>query len=371
MTKVCIISPVHDTTDIRIFKKQALSLLNQGYQVSAICKQDSAGFAAIFDIKLQTLAYKSRLSRFISLPKILKLALKEKADIYHIHNPDTLPIGILLKVFRKKVIYDTHENFKKKILLRQWIPKALRAVIASSVFYTEKLFSYCFDATIVTQDEQLKTYHGTTLIGNSPLLPSDFFMDCVKPKSADIIKLVYVGGISEDRGLSNMLTLYSVLNSITTSELHLAGPAINSTSKEDIISKVEEHKNVFYHGVLMQKEAFKLIKQSDFGLILLNDVADYKNTSPNKLFEYMMQSTPFIASDFKKWKEVTHGVNAGFFISTNKIDNNFAQLLSKYKNSPKMYNTMSKEGSVFIKNHYNWQIVDEPKLLNLYTNIIG
>ncbi|CCO48260.1 putative Glycosyl transferase, group 1 [Vibrio nigripulchritudo SOn1] len=365
--KVTIISPVHKVDDIRIYKKQAASFLSQGYTVSAIAKKgaDSQLVFQVFE-----LCYKRRISRFLSIPKLIYIAWKEDANIYHIHNPDTLPIGLVLKLFGKTVIYDTHENFRKKILLRQWIPRAIRGLVANSVFYVEKLFSHCFDATIVTQKEQLSDFARSYLIGNSPILDREFSNNTSNPLSS-ALRLVYVGGISQDRGLNKMLELCSIMNSITPTELYLIGPTINSMSEQELSLIVGKLNNVFYEGVLDQKSAFKIVNSCDYGLILLEDVADYRDTNPNKLFEYMMLSTPFVASDFLKWKELLSDINAGFFIQPKDINIDFARKLINLRYNEELYQEMSNSGVDFVKNVYNWNIYDEPKLLGLYKKLLG
>lgn len=369
--KITIVCPVHEANDIRLYKKQAISLINAGYEVSMISKKNSAEISTSPNLNNIELTYKNRFVRLLSIPKIIVIALKEHADVYHIHNPDTLPVGLVLKLFGKKVIYDTHENFRKKILLRKWIPKLIRSVVANSVFYAEKTLSYCFDATIVTQEEQCSDYVRSCLIGNSPLIADNRDIKIEQNDIEQPTKLVYLGGISEDRGLSTMLKLCSLMNNISPTELYLIGPVINSLSSNELLIEVNKNDNVFYEGVLNQEMAFDLVKNCDYGLILLEDVADYSDTSPNKLFEYMMLSTPFIATDFTKWKALLSGISAGFFISPEGIDFNFANKLINTRNDQKSYQAMSKSGIDFVYQKYNWAISDEPQLLNLYKKVLG
>jgi glycosyltransferase involved in cell wall biosynthesis len=160
------------------------------------------------------------------------------------------------------------------------------------------------------------------------------------------------------------------MNNISPTELYLIGPVINSLSSNELLIKVNKNDNVFYEGVLNQEVAFDLVKNCDYGLILLEDVADYSDTSPNKLFEYMMLSTPFIATDFTKWKALLSGISAGFFISPEGIDFNFANKLINTRNDQKSYQDMSKSGIDFVYHKYNWVISDEPQLLKLYKRVL-
>lgn len=369
MHKVCIVSPVHNTSDIRIFKKQFTSLVNRGFKVSVICRADMIYAKSTKGVKITALDYSNRFLRFLHIPKIIYMALKDNADVYHIHNPDTLPVGIVLKLFGRKVIYDTHENFRKKILLRKWIPSLIRATIANMVFYGEKACSHLFNATIVTQEEQKKDYKRSCLIGNSPILPKRHSL-LNKSLEKDVLRLVYVGGISEDRGLSHMLRLCSLMNEVHPTELTLIGPAINSLTNEKLLELVSKTSNVIYKGTLAQSEAFEIVKGSHYGLILLDDVADYRETSPNKLFEYMMLGTPFIATNFDKWQSLLGSINAGFFVTPSTLNLQIAKKIAQAWLDDDNYKALSTEGAGFICNTYNWELTDEPKLLKLYEEVL-
>ena len=50
---------------------------------------------------------RNRLERMTKVVwKLFRLALKEKADIYSFHDPELIPIALLLKLLGKKVIYE-------------------------------------------------------------------------------------------------------------------------------------------------------------------------------------------------------------------------------------------------------------------------
>jgi len=53
-----------------------------------------------------------------------------KPDIVHFHDPELIPLGILLKVIGYKVIYDVHEDVPRMVLSRQWLPWIMRKPVA-------------------------------------------------------------------------------------------------------------------------------------------------------------------------------------------------------------------------------------------------
>ena len=111
--KICMLSSTHSAFDDRIFYREAKSLSLAGYEVVIIAQHDKEEI--IDNIKIVPLPIpKNRLHRMIKTAwKLFKLALKEKADVYHFHDPELMPIGILLKPKGKKIVYDVHEDYEQ------------------------------------------------------------------------------------------------------------------------------------------------------------------------------------------------------------------------------------------------------------------
>ena len=66
-------------------------------------------------------------------------ALGLKADLYHIHDPELLTAGYLLRLRGKKVIYDIHEDLPRQIFGKSYLRPYLRASIS---FLIERLENF-------------------------------------------------------------------------------------------------------------------------------------------------------------------------------------------------------------------------------------
>jgi len=60
-------------------------------------------------------------------------ALRQNGDVYHFHDPELIPLGLLLAARGKLVVYDIHEDAPADILHKDYIPRRLRRPLMWSV----------------------------------------------------------------------------------------------------------------------------------------------------------------------------------------------------------------------------------------------
>ena len=132
MNRVCHVTSVHPRYDVRIFLKECVSLAKAGYEVTLLCADNLP--AEIRDgVTIKSVDYfpSGRIKRILGAKKaMLKGALEIDADIYHLHDPELLPVALSLKNRGKIVIFDSHEDYPLNIFHKEWIPKLLRNFIS-------------------------------------------------------------------------------------------------------------------------------------------------------------------------------------------------------------------------------------------------
>ena len=52
---------------------------------------------------------------------VYRHAVEIDVDLYHFHDPELIPIGLMLKMGGKKVIYDVHEDLPGDIITKNYI----------------------------------------------------------------------------------------------------------------------------------------------------------------------------------------------------------------------------------------------------------
>ena len=119
MLRVCHMTSVHLRYDVRVLKKECVSLANAGFQVYLVVNDEMKNeIKDSVQIISTTYKPKNRIDRMLRATKeVYQKALAIDADIYHFHDPELLPYGYLLKKKGKKVILQGSRLSVKSICL--------------------------------------------------------------------------------------------------------------------------------------------------------------------------------------------------------------------------------------------------------------
>ena len=168
---------------------------------------------SIFDVGKQ----KNRFRRiFKSSNDVYKKALELNCNIYHLHDPELIRIGLKLKRNGKKVIFDIHENIALQILSKEYIPKILRRIISKiyRLYEIKKLKK--FDALIIAEHSYKKYY--SSLNNNLVTVLNMPKIDHLKKFYSDNRinnEIFYIGGISNNRGFDVLIQSLKILKQNT------------------------------------------------------------------------------------------------------------------------------------------------------------
>lgn len=100
--KVVHMTTVHSALDPRIFHKECRSLQRAGFQVTIIGPNPADMIADRVKIKAIS-RDESRAARMTrTVWRVYQEALRQHADVYHFHDPELIPVGLLLRASGKK-----------------------------------------------------------------------------------------------------------------------------------------------------------------------------------------------------------------------------------------------------------------------------
>ncbi len=367
--KVAHLTSVHSQHDTRIFHKQCKSLAAYGYDVSLVVKSDKDDVQDGIRI-LSIRERNNRFQRFLgSSREVYSRALASGAMIVHFHDPELIPVGILLALRGKKVVYDVHEDLPRQILNKTWIAPRLRYPVSWMAAFAEWLGSRWFFSAIAAATPTIaKRFPATktATVQNFPiqgeLAPDSPTNYRDRPKN-----IVYVGGISRARGIiENIRALEHVKHK--PCRFQLAGAFIEKDLESEC-RRLGGWSTVDYHGFLSREEVCSLLGRAKLGLVLLHPTPNYLDSLPIKLFEYMAAGIPVIASDFPLWREIVEGAGCGLLVDPMKPEE-IAKAIDWVLDNPQQAEEMGEKGRTAVIEKYNWGN-EEKKLFRLYGKLMG
>lgn len=378
--KVCILTTVHPPFDTRIFHKQAKTLVEAGYDVTLVAQHDKDGVVDGVNI-IAPPRPRNRFRRIFGLTwRAFRLALRQGADIYHLHDPELLPWGALLDLItRAKVIYDVHENVRKQILNKLWLLPWIRRPLSLAYLLIENICLSFIDRIIIAEDSYIKNYQGynnVTAIRNYPILSylkhhADAVPQAIT-RATSSLKATYVGGITRSRGVVELIEALRIVRSDGQHvELNLVGPIIPKSFKNELHSLVQDYdfeKNVHMPGTVAHNEVYRILFASHIGIATLYPDPNYVESLPTKLFEYMATGLPVIASNFPLWKEIVEGSGCGICVDPLKPEE-IAKAIRYLIEHPRLRKEMGENGRRAVQEKYNWE-KESVELLGLYRSLL-
>lgn len=367
ISTVVHLTSVHQRSDTRIFIKQCSSLAER-YQTSLVVA-DGKGNSKINDVHIHDVgSFKSRKDRIINAPKaILKEALEINADLYHLHDPELIPIGLKLKKLGKTVIFDSHEDVPNQILSKYYLSPLVRRPISELMKWYEVFACSKLDAVIAAtpfiEEKFLKINPNTVNVNNYPIVEE---FASIAHRSGDSKKVFYVGSITAVRGIEEIV---NALNFTQSNATLLLGGSFADNKLEDKVKKTKGWRKVEYLGFINRQQIETCLSESIAGLVVLHPTPSFLDSLPVKMFEYMSAGVPVIASDFPLWKTIINENECG--ICVDPLDPKaIAEAIDYFIQNPSIAMKMGENGRESVKIKYNWDI-EKSKLFSLYDKLLA
>ena len=368
--QVSHLSSVHPFFDTRILLKQCKSLEQAGFKVTLTARKEDGLRETIDGVDVIPFPiYRNRLKRILLSPfKMVGMARKQKADIYHFHDPELLPVGVMLKLLGKKVIYDVHEDYSKQLLYKPWLKsRVLKRIMAGSFRLFEKV-SILFIDRIVAATPDIATRfpaRKTVTVRNVPMLNlirerAPFERDEEMKKTGAVI--IYAGSLAGVRGTKEIIEAMAMLEK--PAQLWLLGKWESNAFAESC-AKLDGWKHVKYLGFTTPAEVYGYMKAADIGLSVLYPIKNYLTSLPVKAFEYMACGVPMIMSDFPFWQEIFG--DCAMFTDPREAEKIAAQI-NILLNDKELAGGMSRKGEALVIKHYSWE-EEKKNLINIYEEI--
>lgn len=353
--KVCNLTSVHPRYDTRIFLKQcwAQSLQGEAHLVVADNGKDEIkDNIHIHSVK----GYRNRFFRMtLAVWNVYRRAKSIKADICILHDPELLSIALLLKKTGAKVFFDSHECYTESLQNAYWIPSFLRKYVVRLYQNIESFILPRLDGVIAATDHIADVLHkynkNIFVLHNYALLKE--FSECKKPDFDRNNRVLYCGGITENRNILNMIKALELCHNDV--KLILCGTFSPSALIEQC-KLLPGWDKVEYMGYIDRQKLHNLATKCFCGMVLFNYENNNKNGIPNKIFEYVGMYLPVIASNFDLWKKIIGNNNAPFGLFVNPKDpQEIAAAIDKLYENKALAKQLGESGRNAVEMKYNFE----------------
>ena len=234
---------------------------------------------------------------------MFEAAVNEKPDVVHVHELILLSLGLRIKKKTgAKVIYDIHEDYPRQReneeVGRSSIYKFFNRILSYRIEVDENRKAKKCDFLICATEHICERFESINpnimTIMNYPIIDVDFLPE-YNERSKDFC---YFGTINRARGVPQMVEAFKNINA----NLYLGGN-IPEDYKE-YLQRLDGWEKVNVLGFVSREKVNAVSRNCIAGLLTILPTGNYYYSVPNKLFEYMSNGIPVIASDFPTFKEI-------------------------------------------------------------------
>jgi glycosyltransferase involved in cell wall biosynthesis len=369
---VAHLTSVHKPTDLRIFQRECRSLAAAGYAVTLIAQGEC-------DRELDGVSIKAlprpanRLQRMTrTLWQLYRQAVQSNAMLFHFHDPELIPAGLLLRLSGRKVIYDMHENVPHQILGgddKRWIPRWLRRPVAWLFAVFERICAPCFSAVIAANTEIARharhVNRRVVLIGNYPEAAEfrDFSAISARFTSGRIANF---GGISYRTCSRQVVLSLALLPAALRATMLLAGSATDSALAAEL-EQLPGWSRVQCIGTQPRARILDELREAAMAVVLFSPAPNHYGVGSNRFYEALAAGLPVIVSNFPNWQALIDRIGCGIAVDP-RDPAAIAAAIEHLLTHPEEAALMGARARQAFLNEFCWDS-EERKLLALYRQL--
>jgi glycosyltransferase involved in cell wall biosynthesis len=369
--RVLHLSSHHQPFDNRIFARECRSLAAAGYAVGLVCQHEHD--ETVDGVRILAVPpYRGRLDRLTRTAyRVFRRALAERAALYHFHDPELIPWGLLLRLTGRAVVFDVHEDYATALAERTWLPPFAGRPASRLYDLFASLAARAFEI-VIAERYYARRFPGAVPVLNYPRLEK--FQDLTRierPRAAAgaPLRLLYTGSITASRGA---LIHAGLVDHLPLAEVHLLGQCSPEMAAA-MRARAQASPRLTIEGIGRYVPHARILaayrQPWTAALALLPDTPHYREKELTKLFEYMAAGIPIVCSDFPVWRELVEGSGAGIAVDPTDPAAIVAAI-AHLQADPLAAQAMGAAGRRAVEARFNWAS-QERNLLGLYRSLLG
>jgi glycosyltransferase involved in cell wall biosynthesis len=297
---------------------------------------------------------------------VYRRAINENADIYHLHDPELLPVGLVLRRFRKcEVICDFHENVPEQILTKHYIPRMLRKWIAAAYGLFER-YSVNRLSAIVTANEDINRHFAYC---RNPVVAVHNYADDAEFRSTvETDDSRYEAGLVFHCNASDRTSFPAVLRAFTDLPSDLASKLVITRASFETAELVRRSGDKRVELLdLTREELGSTYRKCSVSVVLYSVAGNHLNIRSNRFFESLAAAAPVITSNFPEWRAAVESIGCGLTVDPTDpeaIADALKYLLTHHREAAEM----GKRGRLAFLQEFGWTR-EKDKLLQLYDEL--
>lgn len=317
--RVAVVTTVHRWGDPRVFERETAAWLDWGCEVHvfvpAAAPPPRHGWSDTPRLHVHALPLPhgraARMRLALGIGGVV--ARQGRFDLVHFHDPELVPAMAALarRWPRTYFLYDIHEELPLEVRSKPWIAAPLRPLVAAGAHLLWALARASFSGFAPATEAIARHWPParTRIVHNYP--KSLYALPHGEPARPDPARVVYIGGLTEVRGIRAMLeAVRSVRRGRAALRLELYG-ALNDTSLAPVVEAALAEGWCTHTPWLAPEVLAARARGAGVGLLPYLPVPDHLEALPTKLFEYMAMGVPVLASDFPLWRGIVQESGAG------------------------------------------------------------
>ena len=361
------VTTAHRGDDVRIYEREARSLAEAGFTVVLVAPETENSLAGVEQVPIRPPA-KARVRRFTLASWRAATALRSlDVDLYHFHDPELIPLAVLLARRGRLVVWDAHEDYLTKFANAgpdSWVPWGARQgfdlLTRALVGQIDKLAA----AVVAATPGIAESYRNprTIVVGNEARTAD--FAEC-RPTSRSCTVL-FTGQASRAHLFPEVV---SAIAQCTDLRLLVAGRSVEPQVWRAAVAALGDR--VQYLGWLDRTGLREAIAQSSIGLATYAPLPTYQDPSgsPTKVFEFAAAGLPVVATPNPALQRLV-GANGLGAVAQGYGGADIAAAMNRVLSSDAHWRDISKHNREWACQE-SWELRSEPSLISLYRTVLS